>query len=325
MPLLPHHYLIAFLVTIVVGLVASTFFGVWQRARAEARAGTEALCTFKWRDYAHLVEDILIERGFKRSGGERRPGDGGFDLIMERGKSKYIVACKNGAAHEVTEKEVASLATVMQMNGAEGAVLATTGSADAGAMRLAAHRGIEILAGDELWRQARPWVPHDVRDDVQAEARAERNKLALFSTAMGVAGGVLALLLIPMLQREATDLAEATSQAVAEDDAEVDAARAREAAGLPLPPDLSPDEAAARRARAAMELRGVPAVHNATWSTRSTLVVTLKPGTGRSIELPQELCLRILQFEELRYTRMQIETPSDDIDAPPTVRWRQCR
>ena len=325
MPLGPQHYVIALLVTIAIGLLASIYYGVWQRSRAEARAGTEALCSFKWRDYAHLVEDILIERGFRRAGGERRPGDGGFDLMMERGSAKYIVSCKNGATHEVNEKEVANLATVMQMNGAEGAVLATTGSADAGALRMAAHRRIEILAGEDLWRQARPWLPHDVREDVQAEAGAEIKKHALFSTGLGVAGGALALFLIPMLQQRAIDRdAEQAAAAPPEYVTEADEDDG-EAGGLPLPPNLTSEQATARRAQAAMDLRGVPTVLNASWSTRSTLVVTLKAGTTHSIDLPKELCERILQFEELRYTRMQIETPGEDVDAPPTVRWRQCR
>ena len=325
MPLGPQHYLIAVLVTIAVGLLASTFFGVWQRGKAEARAGTEAMCSFKWRDYAHLVEDILIERGFRRAGGERRPGDGGFDLMMERGNAKYIVSCKNGATHEVNEKEVANLATVMQMNGAEGAVLATTGTADAGALRMAAHRRIEILAGEDLWKQARPWLPHDVREDVQDEARAELKKLGIFSTGLGVAAGALALFLVPMLQQAALDREAERAAAEPAEQVEEFENDDREAGGLPLPPDLTEDEAIARRAQAAMDLRGVPNVLNATWSTRSTLVVTLKAGTAHSVNLPQQLCERILQFEELRYTRMQIETPGEDTDAPPAVRWRQCR
>lgn len=326
MALTPQHYLIAVLVALVAGFLASSFLGVWQRHRAEARAGTEALCSFKWRDYAHLIEDILIERGFKRAGGERRPGDGGFDLLMERGKSKYLIDCKNGSSHEITEKEIRDLATVMQMQGAEGAVFATCGDVEPGARRLAANRRIEILAGEELWRQARPWVPHEVREEVQAEARSERNRLALYSIAVALAGGIGSMLVIPALQRGAVDMAAADMDAeVMRTEPATVADRTDET--LPLPPDLTPDQAEARRATAALEVRSLPAVYNAHWSTRSTLVVTLHPGVTLTRELPQEMCERILQFEELRYIRMQIETPAEGGADAPTgqVRWRQCR
>ena len=325
MPLSPQHYLVAVLALIAVGLLAASYFGVWQRSRAEANAGIEALCSFKWRDYSHLVEDILIERGFRRGGGERRPGDGGFDLMMERGNARYIVACKNGSTHEVTEKEVRDLATVMQMEGAEGAVLATTGGVEPAALRVAAARRIEILSGEELWRQARPWVPHEVREEVQAEARAERNRSAIYSVGAGVAAAALSLFVVPMLQQGASDM---TSVDIAPDSVESGDAPSRLeslARDLPMPPDLTSEEAAARRASVVMELRGVPNVFNASWSTPSTLVVTLRPGSTKDTGLPKDLCQRILQYEELRYTRMQIETPSEQDDAPPQVRWRQCR
>lgn len=326
MPLSPQHYLIAVLVALVAGFVAASWFGVFQRARAEAQAGTDALCALKWREYAHLIEDILIERGFKRAGGDRRPGEGGFDLLMERGKSKYLVDCKNGSSHEITEKDIKDLATVMQMQGAEGAVFATTGGATAAAARLAAHRRIEILAGEELWRQARPWVPHEMREEVQAEARAERNRLGLYSLGTAVAGGLLALLVVPALQRGAVDLASAGQDAAITASAPSHAA-ADAADEIPLPPDLTPAEAEARRTTAALEVRSLPAVHNATWSTRSTLLVTLKPGVKLSTEMTQEMCQRVLQFEELRYIRMQIETPSEGGEGASigNVRWRQCR
>jgi hypothetical protein len=325
----PQHYLLAALAAVAVGLFAASLLGVWRRGRAEARAGTAALCSFKWRDYAHLIEDILIERGFKRAGGERRPGDDGFDLLMERGKSKYLVDCKNGSSHQIAEKEVRDLVAVMQMQGAEGAVFATCGKVEPLARRLAASRGVEIIAGEELWRQARPWVPHEVREEVQAKARAERSRLALYSLASALAAGLGTLLLLPLLQRDAADVA-----VVADTPAEVvlrapAKTAARNGSALPLPPELSPEEAQARRTSAALEVRSLPAVHNAMWSTRSTLVVTLRPGVELTQELPEEMCTRILQYEELRYIRMQIETAHDggggNDDVPGQVRWRQCR
>ena len=214
------------------------------------------------------------------------------------------------------------------MQGAEGAVYATTGNASPQVQRYAASRRIEILSGEELWRQAKPWVPHDVREDVQGDARAERNRLGLYSIAAGFAAGLAAMFVIPMLQQGAVDMASAGQDAaVMQTPSSAGSTRSIDDIAMPLPPDLTQEQADARRATAALEVRSMPAVLNATWSTRSTLVVTLRPGTKLVNDLPREMCERILQFEELRYIRMQIETPTEGGDTATTgqVRWRQCR
>ena len=93
--------LLAIAAALGAGLIASFVFGLWRSGRTEVAAGLHALCGVKWRDYAHLVEDVLRDRGFNRGDDERRPGEGGFDLMMTRGSSRYLIECKNGAAQQM--------------------------------------------------------------------------------------------------------------------------------------------------------------------------------------------------------------------------------
>jgi hypothetical protein len=328
MTLSGQHYLFAVAIALLAGLVAAGGFGLWRRGRIEARAGIGALCAMKWRDYAHLVEDLLRERGFRRGDEARRPGDGGFDLMMERGSARYLVDCKNGGTHHITEQAVHDLAALMEMHGAEGAVLATTGVADTAALQLAANRRIEILAGPSLWQQIKPWLPHDLRDEIARNARGAHTKRAALSVAVALVCGVLALAIAPMLQREpVTKTPPAAIEATPPLTPAATPARApTPAAPFPEVPDLTPDQLASRRASAVMEVRGMPSVANAAWSTQSTFVVTLhRARTEVPAEFFDDICRRLLQYEEMRFTRLQVETQGAPGEAVVPVRWRQCR
>jgi restriction system protein len=328
--------LIALVVALIAGLAASFVLGLWRGGRNETSAGLDALCGMKWREYSHLIEDLLRERGFARSGDDRRPGEGGFDLLMTRGTSRYLVECKNGAAHRVTEQAVRDLAALVDMQGAEGAVLATTGHVDPAAYATAANRRVELIAGPNLWRQVKPWVPHDLKLEVEARARGGTAKGAAISAACALVAGLLvaafwptpgaepATAAAPILVPDAATVAPAAAPAPA---VAAPPAAATPRAPIALPdPNLSDTELASRRAMAAMEARSNPALLNTVWSTKSTMVATLRqPGAEITDALFEHICGVLVQFEELRYTRLQIESPAVDPNAPPTVRFKQCR
>jgi hypothetical protein len=185
-----HPVLMGLIAALVIGLALSFALGLWRSDKQQAAAGMVALCGLKWRDFAHLVEDVLQERGFSRAPEERNLGDGGFDLLMARGSSRYLVQCKNGAAHRVTDQGIRDLATQVESHGAEGAVLATSGGVEASARLLASNRRIEILADEDLWRQVRSFLPHDVREEVLVRSRAERLKRSI-ATGVGICRIVL--------------------------------------------------------------------------------------------------------------------------------------
>lgn len=316
--------LIAFL---VVGLVVSYALGLWRSGAREAAAGMVALCGLKWREFAHVVEDLLQERGFSRSTEERSPGDGGFDLLMTRGSSRYLVSCKNGAAHHTNETLVRELANQVQLQGADGAVLATSGRVEPTAMKAASDRRVEILAGSDLWRQAKPFVPHDLRLEVENRSRTEMLKRAGLSLVLALVAGLVVSTMIPVGTESSEAAAPARASVPRAAPSEARPATVAPAAALPqIDSSLTEEQLAARRAAVAMEIRNNPVIANAAWSSKATLVVSLRQaGADVPDALFDEICRIVLQHEEQRYTRLQIESPAAEEGAAATVRWRQCR
>ena len=326
--MLSQPFLLALLAALVVGSLVSFGLGLWKSGKHQAAAGMTALCGLKWRDFAHLIEDILQERGFTRANEERSPGDGGFDLLMTRGSSRYLVQCKNGAAHRVNEQVVRDLAAQVELKGAEGAVLATSGLVEPAAMQLAANRRIEILSDADLWRQVRHFMPHDLRVEVESRSRIEILKRVGMTAVAAVIAGVATAALIPPPGRSVDVVAAPTAVAPAVSPAPAQAPIAS------APPELRPEidtslteeQLAARRSATAMEVRNNPTIANAVWSTKSTLVVSLRQSGAEIPEvLFDEICRIVVQNEEQRYSRLQIESPAAEEGKAATVRWRQCR
>src|SRR5690606_28965486 len=91
--------------------------------------------------------------------------------------------------------------------------------------------------------------------------------------------------------------------------------------------NLTEEQLLSRRANAEMEVRSNPAIAVAAWQTKSTLLVRLNAALeDEALEsLVQDACDVLLQREELRYTRLQLDIPTDTPDQPYVPRWRQCR
>ena len=85
---------------------------------------------------------------------------------------------------------------------------------------------------------------------------------------------------------------------------------------------LTDQERTQRRLVAASRIADLDAANNALWSTQSTLVISLVNGDGIDSGIVNEACAILTEYEELRYTRLQLEPPAD---AGVPVRWRQCQ
>ena len=84
---------------------------------------------------------------------------------------------------------------------------------------------------------------------------------------------------------------------------------------------LSSDERAARRAETIRQLKQFGPVDSASWSGPRTVTLRLNRTDGKDKALLDDVCRRVIQHEELRYTRIQIEPPDGSAQA---VRWRLC-
>ena len=85
---------------------------------------------------------------------------------------------------------------------------------------------------------------------------------------------------------------------------------------------LTPEQLAARRAEAAKRVAALPRVSQAAWSAQRTLLVTIRQASDEKTDnqLLEETCRLLVQQEEMRFTRVQLETT----DASQRVRWRLC-
>ena len=58
----------------------------------------------------------------------------------------------------------------------------------------------------------------------------------------------------------------------------------------------------------------------ASWSTQSTLVVSLEREDGIDSGVVNDACAILVEYEELRYTRLQLEPPAGSTAGRPIVR-----
>lgn len=85
---------------------------------------------------------------------------------------------------------------------------------------------------------------------------------------------------------------------------------------------LTEEQRAQRRADAAESVRGVTNVVSAEWSTKSTLIVKLPNAEAEVRKAAADtICPMLLRWEELRYTRLQVQDVTDD----QKVSWRSCQ
>jgi hypothetical protein len=85
---------------------------------------------------------------------------------------------------------------------------------------------------------------------------------------------------------------------------------------------LTDEQRAQRRLMAAARVADLPQATHALWSTQSTLVISLVSGDGIDSGIVNDACAILVEYEELRYSRLQLEPPAG---ANVPVRWRQCQ
>lgn len=322
-----HPLVLALIILVVAFFVTAWALGAFRTEREEAKAGVALLCAMRWNEYAQLISEVLKDRGLEPSKTERSPGKDGFDLLFTRGNSRYLVQCANAATQRVSAATVGQLYTLTQMQGADGAIIASCAPAEPAATSLARDRRIEILSDHDLWFHAKPWVAHDQRTDAEETANtAKRQRLLMAAIAaliIAIAGYALASALLPKNARVAP------AAATAEQPAPLASKPTPAATATVALPDasLSEEKLESRRVSALLEVRSLSRIASASWLSRSTLQVDLHESIDDAElgGLVKNICASLLQYEELRFTRLQLGVPTGNAEQPIQVRWRQCR
>jgi restriction system protein len=111
----------------------------------------DALDGMSWREFELLVGEAFRLQGYEVTelGGEGP--DGGVDLVLRRGKQKFLVQCKQWRAFKVGVQIVRELYGVMAAKGAAGGFVVTSGSFTEDAIAFASGRNVTLVDGPKLF------------------------------------------------------------------------------------------------------------------------------------------------------------------------------
>jgi hypothetical protein len=315
----------------VVGLLAvGWWFGVHRRRLVETEAGVQSLANMKWRECIGLVLEALQREGYREDRADRHLSEGGAEYLLTRGSEKVLLRYKHGTAYRIGEANVRDFANGVQMQGATSGMLITLGAAESQARELAKRYDVKLIDGAALWPKIQGYVPTSISADVKSVAAVQTQqglwKGAIASVVLGAFAFVAANFIAPdEISAAAGGQASAVpaasrSSAVVEDPT---VKKLNETArAMAQVANLTDQQRAERRVKAAKAVSALVQIGSAGWSTQSTLLLHLKQSDGVDTDLLAEVCRTLTQYEELRYTRVQLDPP-DQSDAP--VRWRQCQ
>jgi len=322
---------LAILVAVAGGVASGLWFGVLRRRRAETELGIQALANLKWRDCIAVVIEALHRDGYMRSAVADAPAGGATEVMLTRNGQDVLLEYKHGTAYQLTEANVREFVNNVSLNGAREGILVTLGSAGPGAGRVAATHNVQLIGGEALWPKVRNFLVPSLLESVRAQASARtRNGLWAGAVVSLLAGGAVYLAMGgPGQGSDDVVVAEAdvpSSAPVATQAARSDAAMLKQisatAKAMEEVSKLTPEQLAQRRVEAAKRVSALPRVQQAAWSAQRTLLVTLRQSADEQSDnqLLEETCRVLVQQEEMRFTRVQLEASN----ASQRVRWRLC-
>lgn len=139
-----------------IALLAGSAVAFARRHRAKAllngvrSKGTTNIGGLSWRDFERVVGEGFRRRGFQVVERGGAAPDGGIDLVLTRGKERFLVQCKHWRAQQVGVSVVRELYGVMAAEGAAGGYVVTSGTFTKDARQFAAGRNVELIDGQGL-------------------------------------------------------------------------------------------------------------------------------------------------------------------------------
>ena len=114
-----------------------------------------ALLDMTWQQFEGLVTEFFRRKGYSVNHTVGHGPDGGIDIVLSKGKDKYLVQCKQWKAYKVGVQIVRELHGVMAASGAAGGFVVTAGEFTADAKEFAKGLNINLLNGTQLHRMIR--------------------------------------------------------------------------------------------------------------------------------------------------------------------------
>lgn len=323
-------WMVAVFITAAGLAITAFWYGVSRRRKAETELGIQSLATLKWRDCIAIVLEALQRDGYEV---QADSSNGGTDYLLRQGSEKIVLDYKHGTAYRLGESSVREFESAVRLRGALRGILITLGSIEPRAATVAAEGNVQLIDGVHLWPKLRPFLNDQLIEQVRSQAAAAtRQGLWKGLVASGLAG--VAVLVTGQVLAPAPPSLAAPPAAVASSfqptgsspaplpaqDAMLKQLNAT-AEAMQAVARLSPEQLAKRRADAAKQVSQISQVATAAWSAPRTLLITLNHTDGKDKVLVSEACRILVQNEEMRFTRIQLNPPADSTKA---VRWRLC-
>lgn len=325
-------WLTGFIIAAGLMVMGLWWFGVHRRHRIEREAGIATLSAMKWRECLGLVLQGLAYEGFVEEPASRQAGEGGSEFLLRKHGQLWLLSYKHGTAYRLSEANVRDFANALQLQGAAHGMLVTLGQWDTAARDAARRYGIDLLDGAAVWPKIRNQLSHALMYKIREHATTQTRRGLITAGSASVFIGITVALGIQWLGAPppASSLSEPASAADQAksfkpaapviDAAAVQATQA--AAAMKAIAALSDAERAERRAKVATDIAAIPQIRSAVWSTQSTLLISLSSEKNQEQALITEACRILVQFEELRFSRLQLDPPPGS-NLP--TRWRQCQ
>ena len=322
-------FLIALLVFVALGLGLTLALRRTSSASPAANQarGASQLGQLRWRDFTKHVLQVMQARGYRPVIEAGMPADGiptdGGDILLERNGERTLLSCKYGSASVVGAQSLLGLKQSASLRGADNVVVITPGRFEQEAERLARQQDIELIDGEDLWPEVRPYIAHPentATEEPKATAPSSKS-IAIAWGGAAVAAGIAWMLAQGMSPGPGVDTTTTFTQTpaatAAAPAAQAPAAPAEAAPADEVPTD--PEELARRRVDAANAISTLFGVERAIWSTQSTLLVHL---TSENADPSGELCPLLVRYPELAASRVQLQPPQG---STRPVRFKQCR
>jgi hypothetical protein len=138
--------------------------------RGFRRAALAEIDTLRFGGYVALVQRTLASHGYAAES-NRGTSAAGYELDARRCGARFLVACKLGASTRLSARQVRALGQDVATQGANGAIVYTTGGVDRDARLLAPELGVEIVDGRAFWRAVRGTVVAEHRRAIRSRLR----------------------------------------------------------------------------------------------------------------------------------------------------------
>jgi restriction system protein len=129
-------------------------------SRAATTGTTAGLGAMSWQEFERLVGEHFRWHGFSVTVLSRGGADGGVDIVLSRGRDRYLVQCKQWKARRVGVEIIRELYGVMAAERAAGGYVVTSGVFSEEAKRFAEGTEIELIDGDELVKMIKCQADH---------------------------------------------------------------------------------------------------------------------------------------------------------------------